>query len=216
MARRPPRPLSVWWERVAADDKGVYQLDGIAAGTRTLDVRAIGSAPRQESFDFPTGGVRVHNFILDPAPQALAAVKTVETGRLAFMASGFADRRRMGLGAFLTQEDIKRHSALDLNAALMTMRGIRIDGGLFMGMPVMRSLDKGRHCIPAFFLDGLQFPVDGPRPADDVLYPYTDLTAAAPVEQILGIEVYASLGGIPPQYAAASAMGCGAIVIWTR
>lgn len=199
-----------------ADDNGMYQLDGIAAGTRTIDVRAIGSAPRQESFDFRTGGVRTQNFTLDPAPQALAAVKTVETRRMGINASGFAERRRVGLGAFLTQEDIKRHSALDLNAALMTMRGIRIDGGLFMGMPLMRNVELGGHCIPAFFLDGLQFPVDGPRPANGVLYPYTDLTGAAPVEQILGIEVYASLGGIPPQYDVPSARGCGAIVIWTR
>lgn len=197
-----------------ADSSGLFSLEGIAAGTRTIDIRSVGSLPTLQSLEFATGAVLDTSFVLAPLPQILPTLKTSERYRASFEQAGFYDRRRMGLGAFVTESDIRRHGAVDLTNALIGVRGIRVDGGVVRGMPYMRGFGKST-CIPVFFVDGLRFLVDGPWPGPGVVYPYSDLLGVIPGSQIKGIEVYASAGSIPPQYHV-PAEGCGSIVIWTR
>jgi hypothetical protein len=120
--------------------------------------------------------------------------------------SGFEDRRKMGLGAFMTEEEVKRHNFSELVEVLQGVRGIRVNfcncPGV-MGVPVM--LGNGRTCSPNFFLDGILYPVG-----------FSELSGFVPVGQIKGIEVYSSAGTVPLQYDKFSQTGCGSIVLWTR
>ncbi|WP_331050975.1 carboxypeptidase regulatory-like domain-containing protein [Gemmatimonas sp.] len=195
-----------------ADSNGVFALDGIPAGTRTVDLRSIGSAPQLQSLDFTTGAVRDTTLMLAPPIQTLATVKTTRPRMANYEAAGFFDRRKIGLGAFITEEEIKRFGFFDLNGVFLNMRGIRIDGGMVNGMPKLRGVQGA--CIPAFFVDGVRFMVDGPRPMLGVLYPFTDLEVAVRPDQIKGIEVYAGPGA-PPQFDVHSER-CGSVVIWTH
>lgn len=206
------------------DVDGRFTLDGVAAGTRSVDVRAVGGAPLLQVFDFASDGVRDTTFVLLPPPQTLHTVTTTAPRTYrgsGFEASGFFERQRMGFGAFATEEEIKRHESLDLNALLLRMRGVSVEADMMRGlpgmMPYLRGMRGGR-CIPAFFLDGVRIMVDSPSPdpKGNAKYPYTDFVGMVPVQSIKAIEVYPNPGGIPLQFDDTALGGCGSIVIWTR
>jgi hypothetical protein len=191
-----------------ADSTGTFSLDGIPAGTRTIDMRAIGSAPQQQSLDFTTGSTRDTNFVLAPPVQTLAAVKTSRSRPAGFELAGFYDRRKMGFGAFMTEEEIKRLGVLELKSVLFGMRGVRFPGGLATGMPMLRGYKDP--CVPAFFLDGIRFRVEGATGG----FSYSDLEGFIPIQYVKGIEVYASIATTPLEYFVRE-QNCGSILIWT-
>jgi hypothetical protein len=134
--------------------------------------------------------------------------------------SGFEQRRKMGLGGFLTEQDIARHGFNELISVLETARGVRVEwdsdkrseSGFSTPMPYMLAISSPRGgvlCRPNFFLDGAPFAV---RTKED----YRDLSAIVPPMLIKGIEVYSNPGTMPAQYDLTSSTGCGSIVIWTR
>jgi hypothetical protein len=158
--------------------------------------------------DFATGAARDTLLTIGRKAQALKAVAVKANATLPswMERSGFEDRRKMGLGGFVTEEEIKRHTHPELLTVLEEVRGVRIEfrliGGV-MGFPYMFS--GGRRCAPNYFLDGSRFPND-----------YSQLSALVPPGSIKGIEAYNSPGTIPIQYDLISSTGCGSIVIWTR
>jgi hypothetical protein len=145
--------------------------------------------------------------------QKLAAVAIDEKAVLPswMVRSGFEDRRKMGMGAFVTEQDIAKHGFNDLTSILEGVRGVHFfrkrSGGSGDAVPYMLgvvSIRNGPTCPPNLFLDGA---------------PYTDydlLTRIAHPEVIKGIEVYGNPGTVPAQYDLFSSTGCGSIVIWTR
>jgi hypothetical protein len=205
--------------RTISNSEGRFLLDGIAAGTRLIDVRTVsGGSLLQQTVDFATGATNDIALALSPPTQTLATVTTTERAfrRSGFEASGFLDRQRMGLGAFVTEAELRGYSATDLSDLLARMRGVSVERGRSgdqpSSMPMMRGMIQPR-CIPAFFVDGVRFMVDG---ATRTSYPYTDLLTAVRPDFVKAVEVYASPGGIPVQFDVTALEGCGSIVIWTR
>jgi hypothetical protein len=148
-----------------------------------------------------------------PGAQRLAAVAIDEKAVLPswMVRSGFEDRRKMGLVAFVTEQEIAKHGFNDLTSILEGVRGVRFfrkrSGGSGDAVPYMLgvvSTKKGPTCAPNLFLDG--------APYQD----YDLLTRVAHPEVIKGIEVYGNPGTVPAQYDLFSSTGCGSIVIWTR
>ncbi len=199
------------------DSTGAFVLTGIPAGTRTIEVRGIGTVPSVVSFEFATRQVRIATLQLGELAQALSAVNVnAAAGRMSFAdRSGFSDRRKTGSGSFRTDRDIALHPYQDLTAVLATMPGVRVDQGT-TGFPMPYFRGGSGLCIPTFIVDGVHFPVNGASPDEKVKYPYTDLSAIVRPESIKGIEVYSSLGAVPVQFDRTFLGGCGAIVIWTR
>jgi hypothetical protein len=204
-----------------SDTAGVFRLDHIPAGTRTIEVRAIGLLPTAVSVDFATNVSRNTTLSVSRQAQALKPVTVKERATTAslMLNDGFETRRKQGLGAFVTEEDIARHSFSDLISVLQGLRGVNVEwggsgktAGISFPMPYLLGISSpqgGLRCLPNFFLDGAPFPVA--RKED-----YRDLSAMLPPLWIKGIEVYSSPGTIPAQYDLTSSTGCGSIVIWTR
>ncbi|HEY0931731.1 MAG TPA: carboxypeptidase regulatory-like domain-containing protein [Gemmatimonas sp.] len=209
--------------RTIANAEGRFLLDGIAAGTRLVDVRAVGAAPAQLTFHFATGVQRDTAIVLAAPAQTLATVTTRETSfrRSGFETSGFFDRQRMGFGAFATEEELRNYQAINLSDMLARMRGVSIErgrtGDQAATMPMLRGMIGGR-CVPIFFVDGVRFMVDSPvpDPKSNKRFPFTDLMSVVRPDQVKAIEVYPSAGGIPAQFDYTALEGCGSIVIWTR
>jgi hypothetical protein len=151
---------------VHADSAGAFRIDHIPAGTRTIEVRYVGLLPMTVSMDFATGAARDTLLTIGRKAQALKAVAVKANATLPswMERSGFEDRRKMGLGGFVTEEEIKRHTHPELLTVLEEVRGVRIEfrliGGV-MGFPYMFS--GGRRCAPNYFLDGSRFPNDYPQ-----------------------------------------------------
>lgn len=145
-----------------------------------------------------------------PRAQKLAAVTIDEKEVLPswMERSGFEERRKMALGAFVTEKEIAMHTFSDLSSVLRGVRGLRFiaSGPIMIGVASLRG---GVTCKPNYFLDGAPFPLS-------YLTAYEELSQIAHPEAIKGIEVYSSPGTIPAQYDLMSSTGCGSIVIWTR
>jgi len=204
------------------DGDGVFRIDHIPAGTRTIEVRSIGLLPMIVSMEFATNAARDTVLSVGRQAQPLKPVAVKESAVLTswMVRSGFETRRQQALGAFVTEQDIARHGFPDLISVLQTARGVRVEwnsdkrseSGFSTPIPLMLGVSSpqgGLLCRPNFFVDGAPFPVG--RKED-----YRDLSAILPPVLIKGIEVYSSVGTIPAQYDLTSSTGCGSIVIWTR
>jgi hypothetical protein len=204
------------------DVDGAFRIDHIPAGTRTIEVRAIGLLPMTVSMDFATNAARDTTLSVSRQAQPLKPVAVKGTAVLPswMEKSGFEARRLQGMGGFLTEQDIARHGYPDLISVLQTARGVRVEwnsdrrseSGFSTPMPFLLGISspqRGVLCRPNFFLDGAPFPV---RRKED----YRDLSALVSPASIKGIEVYSNPGTIPAQYDLTSSTGCGSIVIWTR
>ncbi|MBI3568556.1 MAG: carboxypeptidase regulatory-like domain-containing protein [Gemmatimonadetes bacterium] len=196
------------------DSTGAFWIDRVPAGTRTVEVRSIGASPVTFTFDLATGVVRDTTLTVDRQAQKLQAVAIKGQQNTSLMSlDGFDKRKQMGMGAFLTDEDIRKSTFADLNQVLASIRGMKVEYGTSgYPMPMLRGGAQGS-CIPNFFLDGSPYAVDGPGPGGAS---FANLAGLVTPEAIKGIEVYNAVGTIPPQYDKTSSTGCGSIVIWTR
>ena len=190
---------------------GTFRIDGIPAGTRTVEARSIGWQPLTISVDFATKASRDTIVSLSRNAQHLQPVTVLGRGTStsAFGNSGFEARRRQHFGTFITQEDLARHPAFDLTDVLAGIAGVHVEYGT-RGFPVpLLHGTSGGYCQPNFFLDDMPFYVDKD-------FPFADLSSMVRPETIKGIEVYAAAGMIPAQYDRSSSTQCGSVVIWTR
>jgi hypothetical protein len=202
---------------VHTDSAGAFRLDGIPAGTRTIEVKSIGFLPETFSLDFATNGSRDTTVSMSKRAQNLKAV-TVEGEKdqnsLALQ-GGFYERRAHGLGTFVTDSAIALHNHSDLTAVLSEIQGIHIEYGVKrLPMPYLHGTKDGL-CVPNVYLDGAPFWLDGSTRMPGG-HPYSDLTDIVRPELIKAIEVYTTSGTIPAQFDLTSSTGCGSIVIWTR
>ena len=214
---------------VRTDGTGTFRLNHIPAGTRTIEARSVGFLPTTVSIDFATNAVRDTVLLMRRLAQNLKSVAVQAKAQPSSLMerSGFNERRAQGLGAFITEEDLSRHSYSDLISVLQGVRGVHVERGAVSGsesgiaqpMPYLKGVvdvvgtatagNSAQNCIPNFFVDGSPWKVT--RYTD-----FSDLSGIVLPEVIRGIEVYANPGTIPAQYDMMSSTGCGSIVIWTR
>jgi hypothetical protein len=201
-------------ERTARTDAaGAFVLRGIPAGTRTLEVRTIGYLPVVFTAEFATNATRDTTLAISRRAQNLERVTVkAKDGPLSLMEQqGFETRRAQGLGKFITQRDLEKHTASSLIDVLAGAGNLHIEYGTKgLPMPYLRG-GKAGSCIPNFFLDNVRYDVDEAHGK-----PFSDLSDLIKPEYIKGIEIYSTSGTIPAQFDLTSSTGCGSIVIWTH
>lgn len=114
----------------ASDSGGRFSLAATVRAGRALMVRAIGFLPR--TVTLPVEGASPGNLIVEllPAPQPLPELVVERPGpapvaRLA----GFEERRRRGLGVFLTGDDLDHSGALTTGDLLRHIPGVHLSFG---------------------------------------------------------------------------------------
>ena len=198
-----------------ADSAGVFRIDGIPAGTRTVEVKSLGLMATTFTVDFATGSTHDTTLSMSRAAQNLKTVAVKGKGNSTSLMelNGFEGRRAQGLGAFVTRAQLDRFNTSSLAGVFSGIKeihmeyGHRDERGRTMPPTTVAYLrgTGGTYCRPNVFLDDMQ-----------IKAPFSDLSSLAPPESIKGIEVYATAGVIPAQYDLSSSTGCGSIVIWTR
>jgi hypothetical protein len=187
---------------VRTNDRGEWALADAPAGTRMLEVRAVGFYPVRRPIDVVAGAAPVR-VALSTLKAVLDTVKVMAARR--GDRNGFEERRRTGAGRYVTAEMIARQRAVNASDLLRNLAGVLLDGDAFR----MRGVGGG--CTPAVFLDGRLFDRIGPADIDDWMRP----------DQVKAIEVY-SENTVPPQFrqppgrADQEVDPCGSIVIWTK
>jgi hypothetical protein len=115
------------------------------------------------------------------------------------------ERRALGLGRFITQEDIADRPVISVNHLLAAELGLEL--GQVGGTEVIVMRSRGRTCLPTLFIDGHRVTHNRQFPLDLAHYFAPDMIA--------GIEIYRQPIHAPAELGLGRT-GCGAIVVWSR
>ncbi|MEP6729226.1 MAG: TonB family protein [bacterium] len=189
--------------RTHSDDKGEYRIAGVIPGPATLVARRIGFKPHSQNIQLRGGLEYTVDITLVAAAEVLEAVNVtaphqVYEARLA----GFNARMQKKVGHFVTRERIDRANSTTLSDMLREIPGVKIGPMRNEGRAIRL---RGSTCPPLVFVDG--FPATAGEFDVDII----DL------QSVEGIEVYAGLGTIPPEFTGPRELDrCGVIAIWSR
>jgi hypothetical protein len=205
---------------IRADARGEWTIGNLPLGTRTIEVRALGFYPERRGVNVTAGAAPIRIGL--SSLRAVLDTVRIRAARLQDRhESGFEERRRRGIGFYLTAQDIAKKHVTSTADLFLSMRGVRIgfasdtmmsDNNALVDpdslKPTTRRLlmrgTSGDLCAPSMFLNGLY--VD----RVDV----DDLDTWAAPREISAIEIY-SEATAPVQFQRIG-KGCGSIIIWTK
>lgn len=202
----PGAKLLVWGSDVTGQttQNGSFALGQLPAGTFSLEVRALGYAPKRIPVDLSSRRPTQVAVVLDNRVNLIEGVTvTADRTRQNRDLTGFEERKaKGGFGRYLSEEDIQKRSALVMTDALRTIPGLQVvpNGGFGYSLR-----GRGGNCAPDVFVDGMRV-MDGA----------TDLDAIVRPPEVAGIEVYNGGAGAPAQYQAPGGGACGTVLIWTK
>lgn len=192
---------------VTSDSSGDYDFPAIPNGLVELTVRAPRFAVAHYALELIGTGAWEQDVELDSTFAAagvthLAPVAVnAEAPEFNYRMQAFEIRRSSGRGQFLTDEQIQRSGASNIQDAVREMRGVLLDcsGTMYGGCRIRMSRAPER-CLPEYYVDGQKDNEFGPT---------------TPIRDVIGIEVYTGPSDVPGDFAG-SRSGCGVIALWTR
>lgn len=186
--------------RATSNDKGEFAITDAPMGTRMLEVRHLGYYPDRQRVDVVAGALPLQ-VVLSTFRAVLDTVK-IRARRLADRHdSGFEERKRSGLGKYLTSDDIAKRGSAFTSGIFRSISGVRVVNDSIQMRGIFKDADW---CTPEIYVDGRYlYSADG-----------QELDAAMLPRDIAAIEVYTE-ANVPPQFSQGMG-GCGAIVIWTK
>lgn len=198
--------------RVVTGENGRFRMLQVPPGQYLLIVRRIGYAPTSGMIEVPVRDTLRLSYTLDRSVSTLDTVR-VRTTRVTMRMREFDHRRQLGIGQFITQEEIERRGSLATHDFLRYMRGVEVSQvttDLWAGTQVYSrregagfSQGVGARCAMQVLLDGIILPQN------------FNLDLLPPPKQIAGIEVYSGAATVPPQFGGPDRR-CGLVAVWTR
>lgn len=187
------------------NERGGFSFNNLPAAEIELSIRRLGYQPTKMTVVVGQGSESLR-VVLRHHPTTLEAfeVEEREMRRLLWI-EDFHRRRILGLGTYVSREDIENRRATRTSDLFRNLPGIRFvstqgrTGVRFVSAPIQR-----RDCIPMIWLDGQRAPG---MEIDEVV-----------VTNIEGIEVYHGPSTTPMRFSQSqgSRSSCGTIVIWSR
>ena len=196
---------------IRVDSLGRFLVPRVPAGTRAIEVRSLGLAPTTILVDLKAGARLDTTVMLDAAAQSLAEVAVLGQKLDRADRSGFDERKHMGIGVFLTDEDIAKRPSTEIGTILSRVGSLHLNvtgAGWLILMRGGNSMGGGRGaasnlCVPSFFLDGQPVSLQ-------------DIRTFVRTPDIKGIEVYTAAERIPAPFDRSSRTACGSVVIWSK
>lgn len=151
---------------------------------------------------------------VDVAAVPLAPLEVVARSRAAVSPTlaGFEERRRSGMGWFMTREDIEKRNAGRVSDLVAMAPGVLIQRRIVV-------MARASNCPAQIFVDGFHInrstaPLPGARRGRSTteLFPIDEVVQPGSVQ---GIEVYQGLSRLPAEFRTPDA-ACGVVAIWTR
>lgn len=192
------------------NERGEFVLTNAPAGTRLLEVRAVGYYPERHVVDVidSIAPVRAE---LATLKSVLDTVKVLANFDRYNVRREFRDRARSGIGRYITESDILRRSPRLLSDMFRTLPGVYMDRGDAFGQHItMRGVFSFR-CTPTLVMNGFPLLMGGD---DAPALSANEIDALFSLSDVYGVEIY-QVGQVPPQFQMGMG-GCGAIVVWTK
>ncbi len=182
--------------------KGNSPSPACPTGTRMLELRAIGYAPRRELVDLQARGDVVVDLPLEEFPTTIDTVRvfgasTERNDKLA----GFARRQALGQGVFLDPQAVERKQPLAFSDLLRGISGVEVTQVRGARAALMRSPDGSATCEPELVVDGVRMPRYD-----------SDIDHLIPASVVRAVEVYPRRIQAPAEY---QSLTCGTVVVWT-
>ncbi|MFN0098512.1 MAG: carboxypeptidase regulatory-like domain-containing protein [Gemmatimonadaceae bacterium] len=199
--------------RIETNALGRFRFTEVPAGQYLLIVRRIGFRPVSSIIQVGVRDTLRLSFLLEPALQTLDKVVITEERRSLKMLE-FEERRRRGVGYFITQEQIEKRNLPVAADYLRLAPSISLapspnpsgisdlvaiskrEGGSLFG-------DGALACAMQIVVDGVPMP------------PRFPLELLPTPREIAGFEIYAGAATVPPQFSGLDRR-CGMILVWTR
>lgn len=200
--------------RVGTAANGRFRISDVPAGEYVLIVRRAGFRPTSAQVTIAGGDTLRVAYMLERDVTMLPAAVVTEQ-RTSLRMLEFEARRRVGLGEFMSGDEIGQRASVYVSDLLRRFRSIdvsRSNTNTSGGMPDTYALSRreggslagsGGYCPMAVIVDEVPMPT----PFNLDLLPSPRLVA--------GIEVYHGPATIPPRYNGYN-RGCGVILIWTK
>ena len=205
-----------------ANDSGAFRLAGITPGTHMIIVRQLGYAPIWARLTFADTQTVETDFVLIRRVVTLDTVTATEQLPAAKM-RGFEERRALGIGHFLTRDDLAKKENWRMAELLSQVPGVRIVRGragqafvmnsrgqstILLNRPGNRQLGIPPGCYADVYLDGVE------------VYAGRDSMSHFDVNSIVpflleGVEYYSGPAEAPIQYSG-TGKTCGVLSLWTR
>jgi hypothetical protein len=188
------------------DSSGRFRFSGVPQGEADVRVRSVGYREVLRVVVVPADSQEV-SIGLARAAQTLSGVEiSADAVPVSPFLRAFEDRRAMGIGRFLTRDQIEKVEYRRLSDVLRQLPGLGIvTAG---GNKAYVASSRAGGCLASVYLDGVPL-FRGTLGADP--FSINDLSAT----QIEGVEYYAGPSLIPAQYNATSRT-CAVLLLWTR
>lgn len=199
--------------RTVSNDSGEFHIASAPGGRVKVMVRRIGFRPDSKRVALGPGDVRRVEFVLDGFLEELEAVLVTAQARASGRMQEFWARRMVGLGVFMTRDEIERSRpsrTVDLFHSILGVRIMTGNGGFTRLVSGRQSISSARGNSAAASACAMQFYVDG-----IFMTPGTFSVDEIPPETLEALEVYRGPSEIPARFRQRDT-ACGLVVIWTR
>ena len=195
--------------RVGTGPNGRFRITKVPAGQYLVIVKRVGYRPTSSAVEVMAGDTLRLAYTLDRAAEVLSPVIVSERSPSSKLLD-FEKRRRLGVGEFMTEEEIKARNSVYSTELFRKFMSINVSPSRTTSITQYFALSGREGGNPGVGACPMQIYVDQvplPTPFNLDLLP-------APRE-IAGIEVYAGSSTVPPQFAGPN-RGCGVILVWTK
>lgn len=184
---------------VLTDPEGRFVLGGLQDGSYRIAIERLGYGTVSDSLTYRSAaGLRIEVEMVAEAVELEPLLVVTEARSRVLLGNGFYERRRRGIGRFLTREEDAVHTALRASDLFRGIAGVRMSSVDRFGQDGVVLFRNG--CVADVYLDGVR--TSSPFPMDALVSP-GDLEA---------VEVYRG-AELPSRFGTTS---CGAVLIWTH
>lgn len=191
--------------QVETGPSGRFRIVQLPPGQYLVIARRIGFRPISGIIEVTAGDTLRVSYTMEPAAAQLDTVHVNATSWSPQLEE-FYERKKIGLGEFMSQEDIDRRNSMyasDLMRGFKSIHVVSLPLGGAQAVSARTGSIFGKACSTQVFLDGVRLPVP------------VDLDLLPSPKELAGIEVYAGPATVPLLYGGSGAR-CGVILVWTK
>lgn len=196
--------------RVGTGPNGRFRITKVPAGQYLVIVKRVGYHPTSGVIDVTASDTARLAYTLDRLRPDELDPMIVTAKSPSMRMADFEQRRKAGVGEFMTAEQIEAHNSVFTTELMRTFMSVDVSPNRNGAVTQYYALSKREGGNPSQGACPMQVYLDQvPLPT-----PF-DLDLLPPPKNIAGIEVYAGSATIPPQFNGPN-RGCGVILVWTK